>query len=151
MSNQINMVAYCGVFCKECPANIKQIAFYAHELKGEIDNYESKRIIHQLKSLDEELNTIGNFKVFYEILKYLEKFKCNSPCRECGGNPRCEVGKCCKNKALNGCWECIEFDQCDKLIDLKESLGKSFLEDIRILREQGVDSFLEKKGSSDYL
>lgn len=145
MSHQINMIAYCGVFCKECPANIKQIAFYAHDLKGEIDNYESKRLLHQLKSLDEELNTIGNFKVFYEILEYLEELKCDSPCRECSGNPRCEVGICCKNKALSGCWECIEFNHCGKLNDLKDALGKAYLDDIRLLREEGMDRFLEIK------
>lgn len=58
----------------------------------------------------------------------------------CGTTKECAAIKCVKEKKLDGCWECREKDNCEKLLFQKMSYGKTIDENFRIINEQGIEA-----------
>lgn len=139
------MISYCGLYCRECPAYTREISFLANELRNELDNYKSNGLAHKISLLKENLNEIGNYDQFYIVLKNLEKLSCGAICREGGGSINCSIKKCCKNKMLEGCWDCYELESCRTLDDAKPTCEKSNTENLIQIRDHGVESFLGLK------
>jgi len=46
---------------------------------------------------------------------------------------------------IKGCWECEEFEMCDKLDFLKPIHGDAHLKNPRKIKKQGIDRFLKGK------
>lgn len=67
-----------------------------------------------------------NYDSFVEVLKTLEGLTCEG-CRGRGGPQFCEIRKCCNEKEIRGCWECNEFEKCEKLNFLNATHGDALL------------------------
>jgi len=67
------------------------------------------------------MSTISFFKVFenyeqcYEVLEAMVKFRCKNACNGGDGPAFCKIRKCCQKKGIKGCWECSDFETCEKL------------------------------------
>jgi len=90
-----NLIAYGGLYCGDCFAYKGKVADLARDLRKELRQ-------SKFDKTAESLSAISFFKVFenygqcYEVLGALVKFRCKNAC---GG----------------GCWECDEFETCEKL------------------------------------
>ncbi len=144
MSEKSGMIAYCGLYCQECPSYTGSIADLARDLRKELRTFRYDKIA-------ESLSSYSFFKYFkhypecYEVLGGLVKMRCKRGCKEGGGPPFCKMRKCCVKKGIEGCWECDDFKTCTKLDFLRPSHGDAHLKNLRILDRHGVDNFLEGK------
>jgi hypothetical protein len=53
--------------------------------------------------------------------------------------------KCCQERGISGCWECAEFEKCEKLDFLKNGHGDAHLKNLRIIKRKGPDGLLSGK------
>jgi hypothetical protein len=153
----------CGLICCDCMFYKEEIYEAAINLKNVINQTKVNVFLSILSK--EELNTTlathlgvdkqefySNFKPFarfpefMEVLDSLINIQCKQTCPEsggcsmCGTTKACVVIKCVKEKRLNGCWECNERENCDKLLFVKMSYGKTIDENFRIINEKGIEA-----------
>ncbi|MCK4640069.1 MAG: DUF3795 domain-containing protein [Candidatus Marinimicrobia bacterium] len=134
-------IAYCGLYCEECPNHKGIIADYARDLRKELRTYRFDKTV-------ELLSTISFFKIFekypdcYEVLGAMVKLRCNRSCKNGGGNPICKIKKCCQKKQLDGCWDCDDFEQCSKLEFLEVNHGKAHIKNLKIIKKKGIEEFI---------
>jgi hypothetical protein len=62
-----------------------------------------------------------------------------------GGPPFCKIRKCCQKKGIEGCWKCEEFETCKKLDFLEPIHKDAHIKNLRKIKKQGIDKFLEGK------
>jgi len=136
-------IGFCGLFCGDCPSHTGVIADLCRDLRKELRYYNFDKTAQSLA-------TISFFKEFqkyqdcYEVLGAMVKLRCRNACRAGGGNPWCKIRKCAQKKNLNGCWECSDFESCDKLKTLNPNHGVAYIRNLQILHRKGVKEF--KKG-----
>ena len=134
-------VAYCGLYCEECPNHKGIIADYARDLREELRTY-------RFDKTAELLSTMSFFKIFekypdcYEVLGAMVKLRCNRSCKNGGGNPICKIKKCCQKKQIDGCWDCADFEQCSKLEFLEVNHGKAHIKNLKIIQKKGIEEFI---------
>ena len=144
MSEKTKMIAYCGLYCQECPSHIGVIADLARDLRKELRTHRYDKISESLA----EYSFFDYFKHYdecYKVLGGLVKMRCKHTCKGGGGPPFCKMRKCCQKKGIEGCWECADFKTCDKLDFLNPSHGDAHRKNLGILHRRGVDKFLEGK------
>jgi len=79
------------------------------------------------------------------VLGAMVKLRCHKACKGDGGPPFCKMRKCCQKKGIDGCWECADFEKCDKLDFLKSGHGDAHIKNLRKLKKAGVEGFLKGK------
>jgi hypothetical protein len=93
-----------------------------------------------MKEFEHFESLIGSLKAIVEI-------DCKTPCRlggdGCGGS--CEIVRCAKSRALEGCWECDVCEGCDKLDFLKPFHGDAPARNLRKIKELGMDGWAEAR------
>lgn len=116
-----NLVAYCGLYCPKC---YKMVVSEAAEL---------------LTNALENTHICGSSNEpsiqFKKNLNNLVSLHCPKLCKEGGGNPNCPIRKCCIKKNLAGCWECDDFQICNKL-------NEQFVNNIHQIKKLGIDGFV---------
>jgi len=144
VADEGELVAYCGLHCGDCLFHRGFIADLARDLRKEL---RQSRFDLTAKVLADS----GFFKVFsnydecYEVLGGMVKLRCNKGCRKGGGSPQCKVRKCCQIREMKGCWECEIFENCEKLDFLRRNHGEAHMLNLRRLRKNGVEGFVEGK------
>lgn len=139
-----DLVAYCGLYCGDCVGYQGKVADLARDLRKELRQAKFDKTAGYL-------STISFFDVFkkygdcYEVLGALVKFRCRKTCKGGGGPPFCKMRKCCQKKGIDGCWQCDEFETCEKLDFLKPVHGDAHIKNLRTLRKKGVDAFVGGK------
>jgi hypothetical protein len=88
---------------------------------------------------------LKDYRQCYEVLGVLVKLRCKKACKGNGGPPFCKIRKCCQKKSIEGCWECNEFETCEKLDFLKSLHGEAHIKNLRALKKKGVERFLKGK------
>ena len=105
-----NLIAYCGLNCAECFGYKLTVSEAAKSLRRELR-------AAKLKDAWKEIPFLGEYEPFKKALDGLAMLRCPKACRGGGGNPWCKIRKCCQKKGLEGCWECADFETCNKLKD----------------------------------
>jgi hypothetical protein len=139
-----DFIAYCGLYCGECPGHQGRIADLARDLRKELRSAHVDKIAATLANVP----TFKEFKYYketYDLLGALVKFRCKKICREGGGPSFCKIRICCKEKEIDGCWQCDLFTTCDKLDFLKSGHGNAHIKNLKILKRKGVKEFLQGK------
>ncbi len=144
VAEKTKMIAYCGLYCQECPSFTGCIADLARDLRKELRTYRYDKISEALSSMS-FFEAFKHYPEGYQFLGALVKLRCKRGCKDGGGNPFCKIRKCCQKREIRGCWECDEFATCEKLDFLKPSHGIAHLKNLRILRKRGVDHYLMGK------
>ncbi len=84
-----------------------------------------------------------NYETMVQVLTVISTIKCEISCRQggngCGGS--CQIIKCVREKKLDGCWLCADFGTCDKLNFLKPFHGEAPINNLRKIKELGIDSW----------
>ena len=145
MSENPAPIAYCGLYCGDCFSYRGTIPDMARDLRKELRKAKFARLADGLS------REVSFFKVFeaypacYEVLGAMVKMRCKKGCRDGGGNPYCAMRKCAQRKSIEGCWECDEFEDCEKLAFLEPMHGDEHLKNLRRIRRRGVPAFLESR------
>ena len=139
-----NLIAYCGIYCGDCFAYKGKIADLARDLRKEL---RQEKFAKTAESLSNEpfFETFKNYGQCYEVLGEMVKFRCKRACKGGGGPPFCKMRKCCQKKDIEGCWQCDEFETCEKLDFLKPNHEDAHLKNLRKIKKVGTANFIEGK------
>jgi len=142
MSEDKDLIAYCGLYCGECINHKGEIADLARDLRKKLREAKFDRVSRGLSKYFKEFN---KYQECYEVLGAMVRLRCKNACRSGGGPPFCKIRKCCQKKGYEGCWECEEFETCKKLDFLKPIHGDAHIKNLRKIKKQGIVKFLEGK------
>lgn len=136
----IENTAFCGLYCGECPNHLGVIADLARDLRKELRNYRFDKTAELLSQYPffKEYEKYGDC---YSVLGAMVKMRCGKTCRNGGGNPTCKIKNCVNKKKIPGCWECSEFETCEKLNFLNTNHGTAHLKNLRIIKKKGIEEF----------
>ena len=140
----VELIAYCGLYCGECHGYTGKIADLARDLRKELRQAKYARMAAALAEMP-FFAVYKDYDKCYEVLGAMVKMRCKRTCRGGGGPPFCKMRKCCQKKGIRGCWECDEFETCVHLDFLKSVHGDAHIKNLRILSKKGVDVFLAGK------
>ena len=144
MTDKTEMIAYCGLYCGECPNHTGKIADLARDLRKELRSVRFDKTAESLSELS-FFNMFKDYDTCYAVLGGMVRLRCNHGCRSGGGNPFCKIRKCCQKKGIEGCWLCDEFVTCEKLDELRANHGVAHIKNLRSIKRKGIDGFLDGK------
>ncbi|UCE40680.1 MAG: DUF3795 domain-containing protein [Candidatus Aminicenantes bacterium] len=139
-----DLIAYCGLYCGECPGHQGIIAYLSRDLRKELRKAKVEKIAETLATAS-PFKEFKYYKETYDLLGALVKFRCKRVCKNGGGPPFCKIRKCCQKKDIDGCWRCELFTTCEKLDFLKSGHGDAHIKNLRILKRKGEKEFLQGK------
>lgn len=139
------LIAYCGAYCGDCHGYKGKIMDLARDLRKELRQANFAREAKLMSGVP-YFAALKDYPQCYEVLGTLVRLRCKRTCRGNGGPPGCKVRDCCRQKGIEGCWLCSEFETCEKLDSLKKPYDEDVhLKNLRILSKTGVDSFISGK------
>ena len=136
------LVTYCGLYCPDCPNFRGEIADLARDLRKKLREKKFSRVS---KGLSSYFKQFENYEQCYEVLGAMVRLRCKEGCRAGGGPPFCKIRVCSQKKAIHGCWECDEFETCEKLDFLRTVHGDAHMMNLRKIRKQGTTKFVAGK------
>ena len=137
-----NLFAYCGLYCGDCLNYKGEIADLARDLRKKLREAKFAQVAQGLSGFFKEFK---NYAQCYEVLGAMVRLRCRRACRGGGGPPVCKIRACCQKKNIQGCWECEEFETCERLDFLRPIHEDAHIKNLRKLTKQGVAKFLEGK------
>lgn len=134
------LVAYCGINCKDYKARSKRRIELAKLFKESLQEL-------PLELFSEILPPFKNITQVMDFLEFLPQMGqaqtcCTSEKMPCG-NPDCEIRICVKNKSLRTCVECTNYPACSKLDFLKPH-HETLISDLDLIKEEGLDYYVNE-------
>jgi hypothetical protein len=142
MSEKTQMIAYCGLYCAECPSHLGVIADLARDLRKELRKYRYDVLAAALPEMTSFFDYFKHYPEAYQVLGGLVRMRCKHTCKGGGGPPFCKMRKCCQKKGYEGCWECDEYKTCPHLEFLDPTHGDAHRKNLNILKRKGIEGFL---------
>ena len=139
-----DLVAYCGLYCGDCHGYTGCVADLARDLRKELRQTRYDLFAKEMASSPYG-KSYKHYDECYEVLGQMVKFRCKRGCRKGGGNPSCKIRRCVQKKELDGCWECSEFETCEKLDSLKPVHGDAHKKNLKRLKKGGKNEFIAGK------
>lgn len=129
-ANPVTLTAYCGLDCSMCFGYTKTVSEAAKQLRRTMR-------AEKIKQVWPSMPFLGDYDAFKKDLDALAGLRCKG-CRDGGGNPFCKIRKCAQKLNYEGCWECNEFEACDKLTFLEAGHKDEHLRNLRKLRRSAA-------------
>jgi hypothetical protein len=139
MSEQEHAVAYCGLYCGDCPFYKGEIADMARDLRKKLRQNKFDKFAAGMSNVFKDF---AEYPQCYKVMGAMVKMRCRKVCRDGGGNPFCKIRACCNKKEITGCWECDDFETCKKLEFLKVVHDDAVFKNMRKIRKAGMETFL---------
>jgi hypothetical protein len=139
--NDIEGIAYCGLYCGDCFIHAGKVADLAKDLRKELREASFDKSAKALSEIS-FFDVFKGYPTCYDVLGAFVKLRCKLTCRQGGGPPHCKIRNCCRKKGIDGCWQCDDFQSCQKLEFLSKGHGDAHLKNLRILNRKGVSAFL---------
>jgi len=146
MDNQeIELTAYCGLYCGDCIRHRSKFEDLARDLGNELQKV---RFDKYAEAKSASVRGFGNYEEFRDVLDAMVKLKCDAPCRAGGDGclQPCEIKACVQLKGLEGCWQCDEFEGCGKFEFLEPICGDTPQQNLRKIKEYGLDGWAQYRG-----
>jgi hypothetical protein len=144
MIDSEELIAYCGLYCGDCHGYQQKVPDLARDLRKELRKSKYKKFADSIST-----NSFGrafrDYDKCYEVLGAMVKFRCHKGCRAGGGPPFCKIRKCCQKRGITGCWECSDFENCDKLDFLCPVHDDGHIQNLRIIKKRGAQEFISGK------
>ena len=135
-----NLVAYCGLYCGDCHGYTGTIADLARDLRKELRKFKFDRVAEVIP-----FKEFQHYKECYEALGAMVRLRCKKACRGGGGPPFCKIRECCLKNSFEGCWECDQIDDCDKLKFLEPVHKDAHTKNLKNIKKIGVDKWITGK------
>jgi len=142
MAESEDLIAYCGLYCGDCPNHKGEIADLARDLRKKLREAKFDRTAQGLSKYFKEFQ---NYEQCYQVLGTMVRLRCKRTCRSGGGPPSCKVRVCCNKRGVAGCWECEEFETCQKLDFLKPIHADANIKNLSKLKKEGAAAFVAGK------
>ena len=142
MEERIALLAYCGFYCGDCLGYTGVIADAAQNMMEVLETYKFERTAECV--FPEQL---ANYDQFREMLGFMTGLRYPGICREVeqDGSPSgCEVKSCYRERGYYACYECGEFEACDKLVSIHRGLHYgSCMKNLQAIREMGLEAWID--------
>ena len=138
------LIAYCGLYCKDCIRYRNSIMERAQALMDALTDGDFERYVTIKRNTS---RTFEKYDRFMEVLRGITQLRCDHSCRVAGGCSSfdCQILRCCREKRYEGCWECGQLDACDKFEFLEALHGGTPKENCSLIRQHGLSKFEEKR------
>ncbi|WP_432666651.1 DUF3795 domain-containing protein [Wukongibacter baidiensis] len=170
------LVCPCGLTCCDCLFYKSEIFEAAKNLRDLIREYDFDTFLGLLSiksgwealgehfdlskdqawyKIGKHFDTFNQMPEFMNVLDNIIKLQCKTTCQEIsgcsiGGNThKCSALKCIISKGYDGCWECEEFKNCEKLNLLKHNYGYVIEDNLKIIKEKGFEA-ISPRGNKYY-
>jgi hypothetical protein len=142
---EIELTAYCGLYCGDCIRYRSKAIRLAEDLARELEEI---KFAHYTDLKRTSVKEFEHYNEFCEVLDAIAKLQCDVPCRAGGDgcSQPCEIKKCAQLNNFQGCWECDGFETCEKFEFLKPFHGETPRENLRKMREYGLDRWVIHRG-----
>ena len=142
--DQRDLTAFCGLYCGDCVRYKCRASTLSNELLDEISKL---HLAEYAKVKQDHKKEFENFDSFIDLLKAISEINCEIPCRlgGDGSGGTCEIIECVKNKSFEGCWECDEFEGCNKFAFLKPFHGNAPVNNLKKIREHGLSNWAKHR------
>ncbi|HPQ69250.1 MAG TPA: DUF3795 domain-containing protein [bacterium] len=144
MKKEHRVVAFCGICCDDCFGRKGKIADLARELRKELRAAHFEFFAAAMAAVP-QFEPLAHYPQCYEALGSIDKLRCKKLCRDGGCTPLCAIRTCARAKKLDGCWQCGEFEACEKLTPLAVTHGDAIVRNLRRIKRNGLDAFLTGK------
>ena len=135
-----DLTAYCGLFCGDCLRYRSRVPGLAADLLKALEEEDVAPYVRIKRAGAKALN---HYDSMVTALAAISALKCETPCRlggdGCDGS--CEIKICVIGKALEGCWECHDFEKCNKFDFLKPFHGDAPKKNLEKVKEHGLDNW----------
>jgi len=123
------------------------IADASRNLKRVVDRYRFEKTAKGV--FPDELK---GYERFYAMVTFMSELRCPGRCREVEDtDTSCEVRKCCRKREFHGCYECDDFEVCEKLRSLMGGVHtEACIRNLKAIREMGLEAWLAKGESIMY-
>jgi hypothetical protein len=143
MANDREQTACCGLYCGDCIPASQSLFDTAAALRQQLDDGQ----FDQYAAYKSAGNRIfSTYPVFREVLDALLTLRCRQSCFHGGGNPKCAIRACMRQKGRAGCWECADFETCEALQILCPAHGDTVRHNLRMIRQHGVENWSHTRG-----
>lgn len=166
------LVCPCGLTCCDCLFHRDEIYKAARELKeilrtSQLDEFLNLIMKHrgwngvadhfgqERSVIKRQFEPFERWPDFLHVLNGLIDLQCKTTCREAGGcsiggiTRECEALKCINENGFEGCWQCAESEDCERLSFLRGNYGETIDGNLRIIREKGIEA-VESRGNEYY-
>ena len=135
-----DLTTYCGLYCGDCPRFQWKISGLARELLDEFERVHFSDLARVVAAHAPEFRHSDDM---IALLNKLLDWKCESTCRQGqdGTGASCEIKKCIRTKAIEGCWACEDFETCGKLDFLKAFCEDAPIKNLRKIKELGIENW----------
>ena len=144
VNKKTDLIAYCGLYCGDCPGYTQTVANLARDLRAELRHHRFAQMAVMLAKVP-FFKDFKNYDKCYNLLGTMMKMRCIKLCKGNGGPPDCKIRNCCRNKGFDGCWQCDDFSTCEKPKFLEEHHGLAHLKNLRKIRKAGPAAFIKGK------
>lgn len=135
--NPIELAGYCGLYCGACDIYQQRISQSGSELKNVLDAYGFNEIAKQVPGLED-------YETFYKVLDNIITIFGQCPgCQKGGGDPQCEVRRCCREKGYKSCAECPSAP-CETLKNYVGSYS-NWMENFQEIKKIGLKQWCKKQ------
>jgi hypothetical protein len=145
-----NEVSYCGLYCANCFIRVGKIRELAAQVVQEFEEVKFAEWGPKLPGLVPEMNAFEFSRECLETLRAWDNMSCGNSCKNGGGSGGCSIRKCCVEKGIDGCWECVHSENCDTLDWLKPVNGTQNIENIGLIKEKGLQHFIDAMSAKKY-
>lgn len=140
MEKDENLIAYCGLYCGNCFFYKGEIADLARDLRKKLREAKLNQNYIEFSKFAKEFKS---YPQCYEVLGAMVKMRCKG-CKNGGRPPFCKIRNCCQKKGFEGCWQCDEFETCEKLSFSEPTHKDVHIKNLRKIKKWGIDKFLER-------
>lgn len=134
-----NLLGYCGLYCEDCHGYTGSIADLARDLRKELKKNKFDQVVKAIP-----FKEFDNYQECYDCLGAMVKLRCKG-CREGFRSKFCNIAQCAQKKEYKGCWECDEFESCEKFDFLKPVHRDANIKNLRKIKKKGIQNILEGK------
>lgn len=147
MAGDREHTAFCGLYCLDCIPSKKTLFETAQELENILSDLNLEKYA-EFKS--KKFEVFKAYPKFIKVLREIKKLECKAPCfegprSEAGCKQNCEIRACVLNKKYEGCWECIDYNNCELLTPLK-NFHPGLEQNLEMIKIFGVDNWSSKRG-----
>lgn len=143
-NSEVELTAYCGLYCGDCLRYRSKVAGLARDLLSELQAVQFDKYA-EVKSAS--VKRLKHYDECRQVLDAIVKLECDTPCK-LGGDGclgPCEIKNCVQTKKLEGCWECDEFERCDKFEFFRPMHGDTTKGNLRKIKKYGLSGWAEHR------